>query len=112
MAKLAKESPLQNSAESPPPPDIDRSIAAEAPPPGLSSADELAAARTIAQVAARIGLSYRAVHRAVERGDLRATRLGSGRGVWRITERALSDYLDERTTTRPRPPTTGSESDS
>lgn len=64
---------------------------------------------TVQEVADRLQLSSSAVYRLVESGRLACHRLGSGRGVIRVSEEDLRRYLDgcrhgARPAERPAPP--------
>lgn len=55
---------------------------------------------TIRQCAERLGLTKDLpLLRAIERGELKAVNVGSGlvRPTWRISEEALQDFIDRRT---------------
>ena len=48
---------------------------------------------TVREVAGRVEISVSLVYRLVESGKLRCTRHGLGRGVIRVSEAQLTDYL-------------------
>lgn len=52
---------------------------------------------TLTQVAARLGLAKRTVQRLIYRRDLRAIRIGHGRGVWRVSEAEIARLIAEGT---------------
>ncbi len=61
--------------------------------------DEAEKMLTLKEVATRLGLSYSQVKAMARLGELPATRVGFGRGVWRVSAMALRSYIAERTVT-------------
>jgi excisionase family DNA binding protein len=59
--------------------------------------DEAEKMLTLKEVAARLGLSYSQVKAMARLGELPATRVGFGRGVWRVSVTALHGYVAKRT---------------
>jgi len=48
---------------------------------------------SVREVAKQLGVSLAVIYRLIENGDLKAHRIGLGRGTIRISESQLSDYL-------------------
>ena len=56
---------------------------------------------TTAEVAARLRVGRNFVCQEIARGHLRACRIGKGRGVYRVTQEQLQEYLERTTTGAP-----------
>lgn len=49
---------------------------------------------TIAEVASILRVGYGTVNKLCKTGQLKSRRIGEGRGLWRIDESALDDYIE------------------
>jgi excisionase family DNA binding protein len=52
---------------------------------------------SVAETARRLGRNPQHVHRLIKAGTIPAVRTGTGRGVYRITEQAVTTYTRQHT---------------